>query len=104
MPGGLFLPAKEILEMAWMIGRTEALTDPDAARRKAVAKLQELGEVDNAEALVFPILVEALLLVESYRGARHQVTFLPELSQTVDRLLRELTIVEKTKEWAGSDA
>ena len=36
-----------------------------------------------------PILVEALLLVESYRGARHQVTFLPELSQSVDRLLRE---------------
>ena len=90
--------------MAWMIGRTEALTDPDGARAKAAAKLQELGEVDNAEALVFPILVEALLLVESYRGARHQVTFLPELSQTMDRLLRELTSVEKTKEWAGSDA
>jgi hypothetical protein len=90
--------------MAWMIGRTEALTDPDAARRKAAAKLQELGGIDNAEALVFPILVEALLLVESYRGARHQVTFLPELSQTVDRLLRELTIVEKTREWAGSEA
>ena len=90
--------------MAWMIGRTEALTDPDAARRKAAAKLQELGGIDDAEALVFPILVEALLLVESYRGARHQVTFLPELSQTVDRLLRELTIVEKAKEWAGSEA
>ena len=90
--------------MAWMIGRTEALTDPDAARRKAAAKLQELGGIDNAEALVFPILVEALLLVESYRGARHQVTFLPELSQTVDRLLRELTIIEKTRDWEGAGA
>ena len=90
--------------MAWMIGRTEALTDPDKSRAKAAAKLQELGGVDNAEALVFPILVEALLLVESYRGARHQVTFLPELSTSVDKLLRELTIVEKTKEWAGSGA
>jgi len=90
--------------MAWMIGRTEALTDPEGARAKAAAKLQELAGVDNAEALVFPILVEALLLVESYRGARHQVTFLPELSTSVDKLLRELTIVEKTKEWAGSDA
>ena len=90
--------------MAWMIGRTVALTDPDAARRKAVAKLQELGDVDNAEAVVFPILVEALLLVESYRGARHQVTFLPELTDTVDRLLRELTIIEKTKAWEGADA
>ena len=90
--------------MAWMIGRTEALTDPDQARRKAAEKLRDLGEVDNAEALVFPILIEALLLVESYRGARHQVTFLPELSQTVDKLLRELTIIEKTREWEGSDA
>jgi hypothetical protein len=90
--------------MAWMIGRTEALTDPDKARAKAAAKLQEISELDNAEALVFPILVEALLLVESYRGARHQVTFLPELSTSVDKLLRELTIIEKTKEWAGSDA
>ena len=90
--------------MAWMIGRTEALTDPDRARAKAAAKLQELAEVDNAEAVVFPILIEALLLVESYRGARHQVTFLPELSQTIDKLLRELTIIEKTREWEGSDA
>ena len=90
--------------MAWMIGRTEALTDPERARRKAAEKLRDLGEVDNAEALVFPILIEALLLVESYRGARHQVTFLPELSQTVDKLLRELTIIEKTREWEGSDA
>jgi hypothetical protein len=32
------------------------------------------------------------------------VTFLPELSTSVDKLLRELTIIEKTKEWAGSDA
>ena len=89
--------------MAWMIGRTEALTDTDGARRKAVAKLQELGEVENAESVVFPILVEALLLVESYRGARHQVSFLPELTQSVDRLLRELNIVEKSKEWAGAE-
>ena len=65
--------------------------------------MRDLGEVDNAEALVFPILVEALLLAESYRGARHQVTFLPELTQHVDRLLRELTIIEKTKEWEGTD-
>ena len=90
--------------MAWMIGRTEALTDPESARHKAIAKLKEIGEVDNAEALVFPILIEALLLVESYRGARHQVTFLPELTQSVDRLLRELTIIEKTKEWEGAAA
>jgi hypothetical protein len=41
-----------------------------------------------------------LLMVESYRGARHQISFLPELTESVDALLRELTIVEKAKEWA----
>jgi hypothetical protein len=40
-------------------------------------------------------------MVESYRGARHQISFLPELTESVDALLRDLTIVEKTKEWAG---
>ena len=87
--------------MAWMIGRTEAMTDPEGARRKALAKLQGLMEVDDPESLVVPILIDALLLVESYRGARHQVTFLPDLTRSVDTLLRELTIIEKTKAWAG---
>ena len=87
--------------MAWMIGRTEAMTDPEGARRKALAKLQGLTEVDDPESLVVPILIDALLLVESYRGARHQVTFLPDLTRSVDALLRELTIIEKTQAWAG---
>ena len=87
--------------MAWMIGRTEAMADPEGARRKALAKLQGLTEVDDAESLVVPILIDALLLVESYRGARHQVTFLPELTRSVDALLRELTIIEKTKAWTS---
>jgi len=56
--------------------------------------------VDDPESLVFPILVDALLMVESYRGARHQISFLPELTESVDALLRELNIVEKSKEWA----
>lgn len=86
--------------MAWMIGRTAALSDPEAARRKAIEKLRDLVEVDDPESVVFPILVDALLMVESYRGARHQISFLPELTESVDALLRELTIVEKSKEWA----
>jgi len=86
--------------MAWMIGRTAALSDPEGARRKAAAKLRDLVEVDDPESVVFPILVDALLMVESYRGARHQISFLPELTESVDALLRELTIVEKAKEWA----
>jgi len=88
--------------MGWVIGRTEALADPDKARRKALDKLRGLTEVDDPESLVVPILVEALLMVESYRGARHQISFLPELTRSVDLLLRELTIIEKSKEWANS--
>ena len=86
--------------MAWHIGRTEALSDPLAARRKALAKLRELAELDDPESVVVPILLDALLMVESYRGARHQISFLPELTESVDALLRELTIIEKSKEWA----
>ena len=86
--------------MSWVIGRTEALADPDKARRKALEKLRGLTEVDDPESLVVPILIDALLMVESYRGARHQITFLPELTRSIDLLLRELTIIEKSKEWA----
>ena len=86
--------------MAWCIGRTEALTDPVAARRKALAKLRALEEVDDPESLVVPILIDAILMAESYRGARHQVTFLNELTRSVDALIRELNAVEKAREWA----
>jgi hypothetical protein len=87
--------------VGWMIGRTEALTNPEGARRKALEKLQGLPQLDDPEALVVPILIEALLMVESYRGARHQISFLPELTKSVDDLLRELTIVEKATAWAA---
>src|SRR5689334_12148803 len=87
--------------MGWFIGRSEAMADPVAARRKALAKLRALEEIDDPESLVVPILIDAILMAESYRGARHQVTFLPELTRHVDALLRELTILDKTKEWAN---
>ena len=86
--------------MGWLIGRTEAVTNPERARHKALAKLQALAEIEDAEKLVVPILIDALLMVESYRGARHQPTFLPELGESVDALLRELTIIEKSNEMA----
>ena len=86
--------------MAWMIGRTEAVSNPEAARRKALEKLHGLMQVDDPESLVVPILIDALLMVESYRGARHQITFLPELTKSVDALLRELTIIEKAQAFA----
>jgi hypothetical protein len=86
--------------MTWLIGRAQAMSNPEAARQKALEKLRGCAELDDPESLVVPILIDALLLVESYRGARHQITFLPELTSSVDALLRELTIIEKAKEWA----
>ena len=88
--------------MAWMIGRTAALADPEGARRKALEKLQWLAELDDAERLVVPILIDAILMAESYRGARHQISFLPELTESVDAMIRQLNIVEKAKDWAAA--
>ena len=88
--------------MSWMIGRAAAMANPEAARAKALAKLRGLAELDDPESVVVPILIDALLMVESYRGARHQISFLPELTASIDALLRDLTIVEKAKEWSGS--
>ena len=88
--------------MSWFIGRTEALSNPEAARRKALERLQGLVELDDPESLVVPILIDAILMAESSRGARHQVSFLPELTRNVDALLRELTIVDKANEWANT--
>jgi len=86
--------------MGWMIGRTEALSNPEKARRKALERLRGLAELDDPESLVVPILLDAVLMAESYRGARHQISFLPELTKSVDALLRELTILDKAKAWA----
>lgn len=87
--------------MNWMIGRTAVLSDPEGARRKALEKLQRIAELDDPESVVVPILIDAILMVEAYRGARHQITELPELTQSVDALIRELTIVEKSAAWAA---
>ena len=87
--------------MSWMIGRAEALSNPEGARRKALERLRSLAELDDPEGLVVPILLDAILMVESYRGARHQISFLPEMTRSVDALLRELTILDKAKAFAG---
>ena len=86
--------------MGWMIGRAAVVSDPEGAKRKALEKLQALVDVDDPESLVVPILIDAILMAESYRGARHQVTFLDELTRSVDALIRELNSVEKAREWA----
>jgi hypothetical protein len=86
--------------MSLLIGRTAAMADPEQARAKVLAKLHMLAELDDPEGLVVPILIDAVMLVESYRGARHQPTFLPELGSSVDALIRELTIIEKSNQMA----
>lgn len=87
--------------MSWLIGRAAAMSDPEGARRKALEKLRGIADMEDPESLVVPILIDAILLVESYRGARHQITFLDDLTGSVDTLLRELTIVEKSRLWAA---
>ena len=87
--------------MSWLIGRAAAMNDPDGARRKALERLQALAELDDPESLVVPILIDAILLVESYRGARHPMPLVDELSSSIDALLREITILEKSRLWAA---
>ncbi len=86
--------------MSWHIARSEALADPLAARLKAMEKLRRLAELDDPESLVVPILVDAILIAESYRGARHQITFLPELTRAVDALIRDLNALETAEAMA----
>lgn len=88
--------------MSWMIGRTEALNDPLAARRKVIDLLRGLSELDDPEASVVPILIDAILLVESSRGARHPIPFVDELTRSVDAIIRELTIAEKAREFESA--
>jgi hypothetical protein len=73
-----------------------------AARLKALDKLRGLAELDDPESVVVPILIDAILMAESYRGARHQITFLPELTRSVDQLIRELNLLETTREWTAA--
>lgn len=87
--------------MAWNIARSEALADPEAARRKVLERLRRLSELDDAESQVVNIVIDAVLIAEAYRGARHQVTFLPEMTRSVDHLLRDLAILDKADELAA---
>lgn len=87
--------------MGWLIGRSEALGNPESARRKVMEKLRHLAELDDPEGVVVPILIDSILLAEAYRGARHPMPLVDELTASVDALLRELTIVEKAAAFAA---
>jgi hypothetical protein len=80
-----------------------ALADPSAVRQKALSLLGHLDELDEPEALMMPILLDAVTIVEAYRRARHQVSHLPELTKSVDALLRELEIIKRVNDWASEE-
>jgi hypothetical protein len=73
--------------MSWCIGRERALSDPIAAKLEIMQKLRAL-ELEDSEGVITPVLVNAVLLVESHRAARHQIPFLDDLSRTVDAMIR----------------
>jgi hypothetical protein len=50
------------------------------------------------------MMVDAVLIVEAYRGVRHQIDLLPELTTSVDRFLKEIRIAERAREWAEQPA
>lgn len=80
--------------MPWCIGRARALADPIAAKLEILGKLRSL-ELKDPEGVVVPVLINAILLVESHRAARHQITFLDDLSRTVDALISAVTEAER---------
>jgi hypothetical protein len=79
------------------------MKDIEAVRQQALQLFSGFDELDNPEALVMPILLDAIAIVEAYRRARHQVIHLPELTRSVDLLLRELEIIARTNEWAKDE-
>lgn len=86
--------------MGWLVSRQEVTTEPEAARRKVLALLANLEEVPDPEEMLLNVLVDAVMLVEAYRGARHEIVRLPELQHSVDALLRDLTVSERISQWS----
>lgn len=80
------------------------MKDPQAVRQHTLELFGLFGELDDAEHVVMPVLLDAVMIVEAYRGARHQISHLPELSRSVDALIRELEIAQRIHVWAQEAA
>jgi hypothetical protein len=76
------------------------MKDPEAVRRRTLELFTAFNELDEPERVVMPVLMDAIAIVEAYRGARHQVLHLPELTRSVDALLRDLEIATRIRSWA----
>ncbi len=86
--------------MGWLVSRQEVTSEPEAARRKVLALLANIEDVPDPEEMLLSVLVDAVMLVEAYRGARHEIVRLPELQHSVDALLRDLTVSERINQWS----
>jgi hypothetical protein len=80
------------------------MADPKALRERALELFGNLDELEEPETLLMPILIDAVVTVEADRRVRHQVLNLPELTLSVDALLKELENIERTKRWAEEAA
>ncbi len=78
--------------------------EPVTVRQRAMELFTGLEELEEPELLLFPVLMDAISIVEVYRRAKHQVAHLPELTKSVDALLKELEIVRRTNEWSSEVA
>ncbi len=90
--------------MGWLISRQEAVGEPEVARQKVLKLFQGVDQLDDPASLLLPMMVDAVLIVEAYRGVRHQIDLLPELTTSVDRFLKEIRIAERAREWAEQPA
>lgn len=76
------------------------MVDPEAVRKRVLELIQGFDEFDEPEVLM-DVLIDAVTIVETYRRVkRHAVAHLPELTKSVDALLRELEIIERTNRWS----
>ena len=90
--------------MGWLVSRQEVTSEPGIARRKVLALLAHLEDVPEPEEVLLDVLVDSIMIVEAYRGARHELVRLPELQRSVDALLRELTVSERINQWSREPA
>ncbi|MDB5699270.1 MAG: hypothetical protein JWN69_2074 [Alphaproteobacteria bacterium] len=65
------------------------MKDPEAARRRTLELFTLLGELDGSEQVVMPVLLDAVMIVQAYRGAPPGFAF-AELTGSGDTLIREL--------------
>lgn len=79
------------------------MIDPKVVRQRVLELLKGFDDFDEPEILM-EVLIDAATIVEIYRRVRYQsVAHLPELTKSVDALIRELEIIDKANKWAAEE-